>query len=350
MKVFLTGGTGFIGQPLTKALLARGWRVTAFVRRPDSPQAKALIQMGAECYAGNVTDRESMRPGMSGADVVVHNAGHYEYGMDRAGQQRMRASNVTGTENVLGLALELDVPRVVYVSTTQAFGDSGPQRRDETFTRQAPCRTTYEQSKTEAHAIARQYQQRNLPLVIVCPNGVIGANDHSAWGYFLRLYLNKLLPPFGWAPDIVMSLVHVNDLAEGIALAAEKGRIGETYVLAGEPKTNREHIGLWALRPGAFLIRVWVPTRMAALSFGLLEPLQRRVGLPAFMSRETVVASATHWHYASDKAQRELGWTHRSAQEMWLATMDGELELLANRKRRSLVSRLQPVDAGEELG
>ena len=347
MKVFLTGGTGFIGQPLTKSLLARGWSVTALVRRPDSPQAKALMKMGAQCYAGDVTERESMRAGMSGTDMVVHNAGHYEYGLDSAGRRRMRAINVTGTENVLGLALELGVPRSIYVSTTQAFGDSGPQRRDETFTRQAPCRTAYEQSKTDAHAIARQYQQRGLALIIVCPNGVIGANDHSPWGYFLRLYLNRRLPPFGWAPNIVMSLVEVNDLAEGIVLAAEKGRIGETYLLAGEPKTNREHIGFWAMKPGAFRILVWLPAGLATMSFALLEPLQRRVGLPAFMSYETVLASSTNWHYSSEKAKRELGWTHRSAPEMWLVTIDGELQLLTGRKRRDLLSRLKPVDASE---
>ena len=77
MKVFLTGGTGFIGQPLTKSLLARGWNVVVLVRRPDSPLARALNQMGAQCVAGDVTDRESMRAGMTGADILVHNAGWY---------------------------------------------------------------------------------------------------------------------------------------------------------------------------------------------------------------------------------------------------------------------------------
>jgi uncharacterized protein YbjT (DUF2867 family) len=66
MKVFLTGGTGFIGQPLTRQLLARGWEVIALVRKPDSAQARALSAMGARCVAGDVTDRESMRAGMTG--------------------------------------------------------------------------------------------------------------------------------------------------------------------------------------------------------------------------------------------------------------------------------------------
>lgn len=74
MKVFLTGGTGFIGQPLAQALLARGWTVVTLVRQPDSPPAHALTKMGAQCVAGDVTDRDSLRAGMTGADLVVHNA------------------------------------------------------------------------------------------------------------------------------------------------------------------------------------------------------------------------------------------------------------------------------------
>ena len=81
MKVFLTGGTGFIGRSLTRALLSRNWNVTALVRNPRSPQAQALDALGAELVAGDITDRESVRAGMAGADAVVHNAGSYEYGV-----------------------------------------------------------------------------------------------------------------------------------------------------------------------------------------------------------------------------------------------------------------------------
>ncbi len=345
MQIFLTGGTGFIGQPLTQSLLRRGWKVTTLVRKPDSPPAQVLSKMGAQLATGDVTDRESMRAAMNGADVVIHNAGAYEFGVNTAGKQRMQTINITGTENVLGLALELGVPRSIYVSTVWAFGDSGPQLSDETFTRNAPYRTAYEQTKAEAHALARQYQQRSLPLVIVCPNGVIGSNDHSVWGYFIRLYINKLLPPMAWSPQSRFSLVDVNDLAEGITLAVEKARTGETYLLCGESKSLREHFGYWADRPGAFKSRFWLPPRLAEFAFWPLEPLQRAVGLPAFLSRETVLAGASDLNYSSEKAQRELGWAHKTAKEMWLNAIDGELELLAKRRKRDLLSRLKPVES-----
>ena len=75
MKVFLTGGTGFIGQPLTRQLLSRGWEVIALVRKPDGAQARALKQLGAQCVPGDITDRESMRAGMAGADLPQRGAG-----------------------------------------------------------------------------------------------------------------------------------------------------------------------------------------------------------------------------------------------------------------------------------
>jgi dihydroflavonol-4-reductase len=182
-----------------------------------------------------------MRSAMSGADIVVHNAGQYEYGLDKAGEQRMRAINVAGTKTVLGLAHELKVPRTVYVSTVQAFGDTGDSQRDENFVRQAPCRTIYEQAKTDAHKVALGFQQQGMPLIIVCPHQVIGPNDHSAFGYFMRLYVNGVMPPVGWSPNTIFCCVVLNDLAEGIALAAEKGRLGEMYLLCGERQCSAKY-------------------------------------------------------------------------------------------------------------
>ena len=348
MKVFLTGGTGFIGQRLTKALVAKGWDVTALVRKPEGTQARVLARMGARCVAGDVIDRESMRAFMNGVDIVIHNAGHYELGLNAAGKERMQAVNVRGTDNVLGLALELGIKRTVYVSTVIAFGDTGPQMRDETFERVSPIRTTYDQTKTDAHKIARAYQRRGLPLIIACPNGVVGANDHSVWGYIIRLYINRIMPPMAWSPHSIFSLVNVDDLANGIALAAEKGRIGETYFFAGEPRSFQEHLRFWAEKPGAFKIRLWLPPALMWLSFWPLEPLLRAVGLPAFLSRETVTTVVTNLNYSSEKAKQELGWTHQSAREMWFKAIDGELELLMKRKKRDLVSSLNPVEGDGE--
>lgn len=344
MNVFLTGGTGFIGRSLTRYLLDEGWTVTALARKPDSPQARLLSQMGARCVQGDVTDRASVQAGMAGADLVIHNAAHYEYGVDAAAKRTMREINVGGTEIVLGVAHELKIPRTVYVSSVLAYGESGPQPRDETFVRTVPYRTWYEQTKAEAHEIAKSFAQRGLPLIIVCPGAVIGPNDHSVWGYFQRLYINGMMPPMGWAPNTMFALINVEDVARGIVLAAQKGRIGEVYILAGEAKSMREHVGLWSKHPGGMKTSLWLPTAMMKWSFLSLEPLLRMAGLPAFMSWETAVAGSTHICYSAAKAQRELGWTYLNAEQMWNHAFAGERELLQKRADRSLLARLKPVD------
>jgi dihydroflavonol-4-reductase len=251
---------------------------------------------------------------------------------------------VNGTDNVLGLAQELGVPRAVYVSSTVYYGDSGGLAHDETFQRQKPYRFYYEQSKAEAHAVALKYQQSGLPLVIVCPAHVLGPNDHSNFGYFLRVYLNRLMSPVGFSPEMMFSPAHVADIAEGIALAAEKGRLGETYILTGEPIARSEVLNHWNSKPGGFKVRFYIPSWLAWLTFAPLEPLQRWAGLPAAISRETVTASVS-LNFSNAKAKRELGWTHLPTKEMWLSIIDDEIKLLAQRPKRDLVSRLKPVPA-----
>jgi dihydroflavonol-4-reductase len=343
MRVFLTGSTGFIGQALTQRLLRRGWSVTALVRKPESPRAQRLSRMGATLTTGDVTQRESMRAPMAGADIVVHNAGVYELGLNKAGAERMRAVNVGGTDNVLSLAAELNIPRTVHVSSVVAFGESGPEARDESFQRQAACSTAYEQSKRDGHELARGYQQRGLPLVIVCPHQVIGANDQSALGYFIRLYVNRIMPPAAWGVKAKIRYIALNDLAQGIALAAERGRAGETYFLSGEPQTLHDALDSWNKQPGGSKWRVWLTAPVAAVLVAPLEPLQRMLGLPAFFSRESVRGGSTNWNYSSEKAQRELGWSHGDAEAMWSGALQGEIELLAQRKHQNWIQRLKPL-------
>ena len=133
-------------------------------------------------------------------------------------------------------------------------------------------------------------------------------------------------------------------MAEGIALAAEKGRIGETYFLSGDPQSFREMATDWSKKPGAFIPRVWLPPGFVAALFAPLEPLQRKLGLAAFLSRETVRFRAMNVYYSGEKAQRELGWTHCSAEEMWDAAIEGEIRLLSKRKNQNIIQRLKPLE------
>lgn len=344
MKVFLTGGTGFIGKPLTRQLLKRGWQVTVLVRNTDSPQARALIEMGASLVKGDVTNKESMRVGMTGADIAINNAGVYELGIAGKAVRQMYAINVQGTENFISLGRELKVSRIVYVSSLLYWGDTGNDCRDETWVREAQPSSEYEKSKIEAHEIVVRHQKEGAPVVIACPGTVVGANDHSAFGYFMRMYINYIMPGFAWAPNTLTAFTEVNEVAEGIALAAEKGRLGETYLLTGEPFIRNKTLDIWASKPGGIRVLFWMPLWLTSLLFATLEPLQRLVGLPAFISRETVRTTSMPLNFSSQKAQRELGWVHSPAVKMLNDVVDQEIELKKKRKKRDLISMLKPLD------
>ncbi len=324
MRIFLTGGTGFIGQPLTRALLKRGWQVTALTRNPESAKAKAIQALGAKLVQGDATNRESMRMAMAGVDLVFHNAGWYELGVVGQARERMRAVNVLGTEHTLGLAIELHIPKILYTSTTTALGDTGGVVVDESFQRTSPTLTHYEQTKTEAHAIALRYQQQGAPIVIVCPAQVIGPGDHSPYGWFARLYVRGWLPPAVWAPDAAFTMGHLDDVAEAMALAAEKGQLGQTYFLGGTAITMRGMIETWSRTPGGLKPFLWMPRPLALLSGALSEPLLRLLGLPAFLSREVVLGSYVSFCYSSAKAERDLEAKFRTAEQAWLDTLEAE--------------------------
>jgi nucleoside-diphosphate-sugar epimerase len=245
---------------------------------------------------------------------------------------------------VLGAAQELGVPHTLYVSSILAFGDTGKELANETYVRQAACVSAYEQSKTDSHAVALNYQRGGLPLVIVCPGNVIGPNDHAAWGYFARMYVNGIKPPMGWARHNIYVHSHVDDQGEGIALAAEKGRPGETYILGGDPISMEEAMNLWLSTPGGIRFLFWLPTGLVKVLFWTLEPFQRWTGLPAFISRETAISAGINYNFSSEKAKRELGWSPRSARQTWLETMEGERQLKARRNGGGLLARLRPLD------
>jgi len=333
MKVFLTGGTGFVGRPLARQLLQRGWSVTALVRNPESAAARVLKELGANLAAGDVTSADSMRGPMSGADIVIHNAAVYEFGLTASGRRQMWDINVGGTSQVLGLASDLGVGRIVHVSSIVATGPTPPGLlADESYLRTVPPATPYEASKARADAIAREFQGFGAPVVIVCPAGVIGPGDHTGLGHLMRMYLRGILPPLLFASQGTRAEVHVDDCAEGIALAAEKGLIGGRYILSSGVMSHGEMIALWRQAPGGLPYLGDMPRPMAYAVCAVAEPIQRWLGLPSVLNREFLSAGYAHWNYSGARAEKELGIPLRPVRKAVLDTLWAEQALLKDRK------------------
>lgn len=336
MQVLLTGATGFIGQALVRTMRQRGWQVHTLVRDPDSATARWLAAQGCKLVPGDVTQSQGLSQAMAGTDVLLHIAGVYELGLNAVAEARMQQVNVQGTHHVLGAALRAGVPRTVYVSTVWALGGSGPagqpaQVRDESTRHSGVYLSPYERSKADAHQVALGWRAKGLPLVISMPNGVMGVNDHSIFGYFLRLYLLHGMPPIAWGRDTVYTLVDLNALAEGLCLAAEKAPIGEDYVFCGEPTTLLGLFELWGRYPGGMVPRLWLPRWFMRPQMALLEPVQRWLSLPAFLSRDAVDLTQMHLNYSAAKAKRELGWQHPDIETMWAEIVPAEQALMASR-------------------
>lgn len=333
MRVLITGGTGFIGQSLTVACRARGWDTYVLTRQPNSPRARRLAAHGARLLLGDVTMRESLQAALDVArpDVFFHNAGWYELGVPRSAYRRMRAVHVEGTENALSLAAEAGIRRTIYTSTTTAYGDTGGAVADETFQRRAAERSIYERTKTEAHRLAQRHQKAGEPVVVVCPAQVVGPGDHSPFGIMARLFVRRRMPPVAWAPDGRFTFAHVDDVAQALTTVGDRGRIGETYFLAGHALSLRDLMDVWERTLGRKPVRLWLPRPLALAQGALLGPLLRLAGQSAFISTEAVRSGYVTFDYTSAKAESELGIRFRPAEQAWRETLLAEQAELSGR-------------------
>ncbi|MBW6474052.1 MAG: NAD-dependent epimerase/dehydratase family protein [Anaerolineaceae bacterium] len=329
MKIFLTGGTGFIGRPLTQRLLDRGWEVTALVRNPGSDESKEIQTLGAHLVQGDITNKESMRIPMSGVDVVIHNAAWYQFGISKKHRELMYKINVEGTRNTLNLAVELGIPKIIYTSTVLAFGRTGEIIADETYVRQYPPLTSYEETKSKAHEIAVELQRQGAPIIINCPASVFGPGDHSEIGYLTKMYVRKILPPILWTPNAKLAHIFVDDVAEGIVHCVEYGKFGETYILSTDNQTHKEMFDSWrGCEGGCKKTWIWLPDSIAIFINTIAPPFERLLGLPVVFSKEFIYAAKNNWQFSGDKAERELHIQFYDLENAWKDTIEGERELI----------------------
>ena len=310
MRFFVTGATGFIGGRLARQLLAANHEVVVLAR--DPAKASELAVRGATVVRGDVTDKESMRGPMTGVDGVFHVAGWYKVG--RKHREACQRVNVDGTRNVLELMEELGIPRGVYTSTVGVFGDTRGTVVDESYRHDGRLPTAYERTKWVAHyEIAEPRMRRGLPLVIVQPGVTYGPGDTSQLGDAFRDYLRRKLR--GIPRTAAYCWGHVDDIAHAHVLAMERGRVGESYVIAGEPHTLVEAFEL--------------AERLTGIPPPTLRPSAGFLRLLAAITGSEVLRAAPATYLASNaKAKRELGLSHRPLEEGLRETLLHEMAAL----------------------
>ena len=320
MKYFVTGATGFVGNVLARQLRAAGHEVHALVRSPE--KASELQAIGVKLFKGDVTDKESMREGMTGVDGVYHVAGWYKVGTRDKSQGKK--VNVQGTFNVLELMQKLKIPKGVYTSTLAVNSDTKGKLVNESYQFTGKHLSEYDRSKAAAHEIAREFIAKGLPLVIVMPGAIYGPGDTST----LRTNIIGLLK--GQLPMVpsqtALCWAHVDDIVQGHILAMEKGNIGETYIIAGEPFKVADAFQLAAQISGKRAPMV-APHQIVKVMSVLAKPFDSF--LPESYTSEglRIIAGVT---YIGDnsKAKRELGYNPRTFHEGIEKTLRHEMELL----------------------
>jgi dihydroflavonol-4-reductase len=320
VKVFVTGGTGFIGGTVVRQLRERGDDVVCLVRNPE--KAARLTALGAELVSGDLGDRDAMRTGMEGCDAVVHAAAMYEVGIPAKQHPAMWEANVAGTEQAMTAALEAKVPRIVYVSTCGVFGNTHGKVVDETYEHPGKEFTSYyEETKLEAHRIVkRMIAEQDLPAIIVQPGGVYGPGDTSQVADLLKeFFAGKLvLMPF---PDLGICLTHVDDIAGGILLAVDNGKLGEIYVISGPVVTMREAVETVAAASGRKAPKRAMPTSLLKAMTPIGPLVGRLFGQPPNLRELISSADGVTFWASHEKASRELGYAPRGMEEGWRQTL-----------------------------
>ncbi|HEX9696666.1 MAG TPA: SDR family NAD(P)-dependent oxidoreductase [Actinomycetota bacterium] len=311
MRALVTGGTGFIGGRLVRRLVERGHDVTALVRSPD--RAAGLKELGVTLAGGDVTEPATLEGPVRKADAVFHLAAWYEMGVtDRT---KMYQVNVRGTEHVLKAAIEAGTPRIVHCSSVAALG-GGPvgDILSETTRHSGSFGSVYEETKWQAHDVAARFAASGAPIVTVMPGAVYGPGDPSALGAMIRLYAKGWLIacPF---QDGGFSWVHVDDAAEGMIAAYEKGRDGQEYVIGGENASIRDLFTQLAPITGIRAPRVEVPRWAIRASIPLSPLVGRFLGAGPRIVKDSLASMRGSWMAFSTKAETELGYRYRSIAE-----------------------------------
>ncbi len=229
----VTGANGFVGAHVVLALVARGTHVRAFVR--DGADTRALDSVDCEIAIGDVRDLASVERAVRGCDEVYHVAADYRlWVVDEA---PMYAANVEGTRNVLDAARRAKVAKIVHTSTVGALGIGADKvGREDTPVTLEDMVGPYKRSKFLAEQVALEAAREGLPVVIVNPSTPVGTLDYkpTPTGRVIVDFLNRRIPAF---METGLNLACVEDVARGHLLAAERGRIGEKYILGGENLT-----------------------------------------------------------------------------------------------------------------
>lgn len=313
MKIFITGGTGFIGNHFVKQLAQTEHEPFCLVRKTSD--MTSLKETGANIITGDIYDKESILQGMNRCDWVVHLASQFVFWTRK--KRSYSDVNITGAKNVMECALETGISKVVFVSTAAIFGNADWPISEETPV--GPDRASkYARTKYEGELIAWElFEKMGLPLVVIYPGAVIGPNDPKAAGRYIKNIAKGRLPAQVLTKSH-FSFVHVKDVSLAILKALEKdNNIGEKYLLVAENFTFGQINKMIAEISGKKLPYLKLPNWMTVFTAYLLTGLANLIRKPPVwdMSVDQIKLMKLGCKIDGSKAERELGISYTPIRE-----------------------------------
>jgi dihydroflavonol-4-reductase len=311
--ILVTGATGFVGSHVARLLLERGGRIRILAR--NSSVKDNIEGLACEVAIGDLKDPASLQRSLHGCRMVYHVAADYRLWARNV--QEIYDNNVGGTRNLLSACREARIEKVVYTSTV---GTIGMRRDGVPADEESPVSLDhmighYKRSKFMAERIALDFAASGLPVVIVNPTTPVGTLDvkPTPTGKVILDFLRGRMPGY---LDTGLNVVNVRDVARGHLLAAEKGRVGQRYILGGENWTLQQILAALARMTGRPMPRIRVPWILAYLAGGISgfvegSVLHKEPGIPL----EGVRMSRYKMFVTSDKARRELGYSPGPAED-----------------------------------
>lgn len=308
----VTGGTGFVGAHIVRALLARGCSVRCLVR--PASRRDNLSGLPVELAQGDLSDPASLSRALAGVSTLYHAAADYR--LWTRDPQELYRSNAGGTENILKAAADAGVRKVIYTSSVAALGlkDDGSPGNETTPVDRDRIIGHYKKSKYDAERVAEAWVARGLPVVIVNPSTPIGERDikPTPTGQMIVDFLNRRIPAY---VDTGLNLIDVRDVAQGHLLAAERGVAGQRYILGNRNMALKEILDVLGALTGipspTLRLPHWIPLGAAAAAT-LVSGL---TGKPPRVSLESVRMSAHRMFFDASKAVRELGLPQTPVEE-----------------------------------
>lgn len=316
MKIAITGAAGHIGGVICRELLEKGYEVVALVYS----DTRALEGLPIKQVQGNVLKKDSLRELMQDCSGIIHTAAAIDLGYKF--NQNIYDINVVGTQNVLEVAKELNVSKILCFSSIHAYNHT-PQNEclDECREFVTNDSVFYDQTKREAHLLALEAAKKGQNVVIVCPTSAVGPFDFkpSKLGKSLGDMYNGKIPMVTTGG---FDFADVRDMAKGAVAALEKGKSGETYILGGEYYTLKELSSFVMKAKKSKKQLVELPIGFAYLGLPFIKLFAFISGKPPLFDKVYIdILQDGNKLTSSQKAKGELGYSVRPLEETILETI-----------------------------